>query len=239
MTVGRAPQFDAVRRAAGPHRLDPRASGRRAFTLVELCLGLVVTALVVGAVASFALALSTAWRDSEQAQGAGLASNQTLLRLRQVLGGAKRLGYCQAGSLSDASSRATLLIWLVDGQPERGTEPDGKMQVTEMAMLDYNAAEKTLDLYTVPSYIPVGAALPASALTAPSQSDLAFARTLPRTPLAGRVLGTRFSVEAPDSTYLHPRLRYEIRFDRRDAAGRWVVESGVISLRSPAAVPTQ
>src|SRR3954453_19167418 len=105
----------------------------RGFTLVELCLGLVVVAMVMSAVAAFALAVSNCWKFSDASQSALLTGNQALARLQRHLHDAKRTGYC-------TRRQATLVYWQADANG------DGQMQFSELAMITYNGPTRTLEI---------------------------------------------------------------------------------------------
>ena len=70
---------------------------RRAFTLIELCMGLVVTSLVMGAAAAFMAATASVWKASEAAQGKVQTSNQVQRRLLSVLRESAALGAVETG----------------------------------------------------------------------------------------------------------------------------------------------
>jgi hypothetical protein len=114
------------------HTLIPRPHGR-GFTLVELCLGLVVTAMVMSAVAALALAVSNCWKFSDALQSGLLTGNQALVRLQRHLHDAKRTGY-------STNNPPTLVYWQADANG------DGLMQLSELAMIAYNGPARTLDV---------------------------------------------------------------------------------------------
>src|SRR5438552_3558746 len=100
------------------------ARWRQGFTLIELCLGLVVSAMIASALAAFTLAVANCWRQTDATQGAVITVNQLTLRLQNRLQDAKRLGYWTDGS---AGSPAGMIYWV------RDTNGDGQMQYTELA----------------------------------------------------------------------------------------------------------
>ena len=55
----------------------------RGFTFVELCLGLVITALVMSAMAAFSLAMASAWKSAEKTQSLTLRGHHAVLRIEK------------------------------------------------------------------------------------------------------------------------------------------------------------
>lgn len=119
---------------------SPRASMsrtnclRRGFTLVELCLGLLVMAMVMSALAAFALAVSNCWKYSDASEASAISGNQAVIRLQRRLHDAKRVGCCRP------APKAALVYWAADA------DGDGKMQFSELAMIRFDDAEHTLEL---------------------------------------------------------------------------------------------
>src|SRR4051812_24197908 len=76
--------------------------GRSAFTLVEMCLGLLVSAVIAGAVSAFMVSVSQCWTQTENAQTGALLVNQFATRFTKRFADAKRVGTWRNGSLNNA-----------------------------------------------------------------------------------------------------------------------------------------
>src|SRR5580700_11331289 len=85
------------------------------FTFVELCFGLVITALVMAALATFSLAMSTAWQNAGSSQAILLAANQDVRLLDAKIRPCGLTGGWQPGSLDGTASKpAAVLLWTAD-----------------------------------------------------------------------------------------------------------------------------
>ena len=71
---------------------------RRGFTFVELCLGLVITTLVMGAMAAFSMAMASAWKSAEKTQSLTLRGHHAILRIEKEVRNARLIGASRAGS---------------------------------------------------------------------------------------------------------------------------------------------
>jgi prepilin-type N-terminal cleavage/methylation domain-containing protein len=107
---------------------------RRGFTLIELCLGLIIVAMVMSALAAFALAVSNCWKYSDASEASAISGNQAVIRLQRRLHDAKRVGYCRP------APQAALVYWTGDA------DGDGRMQFSELAMIRFDETEHTLEL---------------------------------------------------------------------------------------------
>lgn len=104
----------------------------RGFTLVELTMGLVITTMVMGALAAFSYAMSTAWRASDSAQSLFVTGNQAVARIQSIVRSSKKIGLVRTGSLSDPNARAACaMLWRKD------SNADNKIQFSEIALLSY------------------------------------------------------------------------------------------------------
>src|SRR5687768_6063725 len=71
----------------------------RGFTFMELCFGLIITALVMAAVATFLMAVSQSWRHSDQVETSSMRAWQATVRLGRAVQEARLIGACNAGNL--------------------------------------------------------------------------------------------------------------------------------------------
>jgi prepilin-type N-terminal cleavage/methylation domain-containing protein len=135
--------FSGVRTGGGVRRMDPHAR-RPGFTLVELMMGLVITSLVMGALAALSFAMSRAWSQSESGQSSSISSHQAAIRLQNFLRQAKLVGLVRAGSTNGSMSPGgCAMLWL------RDDNADGKVQLTEIGLIEHDLTQKRVKLYQV------------------------------------------------------------------------------------------
>ena len=105
----------------------------RAFTLVELMLGLLVTALVMGALAALLAAVAQGWQYSEESQHNSSLVAQAHMRLQRVLKSASLVGAVRTGALNNSAAKsAAMMIWKYDANN------DWRIQYSELAVLAYH-----------------------------------------------------------------------------------------------------
>jgi hypothetical protein len=119
------------------------------MTLVEMSIGLVITALVVGALSALWYAVADTWQRSSSSQNLALTANQAMTRLETTLKQSKYVCRMDAGSLDgSASSPASVFVWKTDswtGTPT-ATE-DGQVQVAELMVIEHDPAAKRIYVY--------------------------------------------------------------------------------------------
>lgn len=205
----------------------PRAGSRRGFTFVELCLALVITALVMSAVTSFVLAMSHSWKHNERSDAATLYARQAAARIDRTIQEGRLIGatYSPAGGYSGANPPAVIL-WITD------TNGDGQIQGAECGMLRHDPDNKTLVYY----YPGQGdAALPLSWDVFTSGDVLAnFPVGRDARPVARNIESVTFRTHFPDNATVSPTLEYRLEVAGQ---GRTVVEYGTASVRAPARKP--
>src|SRR5437867_13274754 len=81
-------------RACVPSCLSHGCLSPRGFTLVELMIGMIVTALVTGAAAALLSAVAQGWKQSGESSNSSNIVMQTPMRLQTVIGAATRLAAC-------------------------------------------------------------------------------------------------------------------------------------------------
>ena len=125
--------------APGPH-----ASG---ITLVELVLGLAVTAMVGGAVAAVALAVGEGWQQANDASAEFLSTQRATAYLQDALRNAVAIGDYDPGDADAANpvAPASVIFWREDRK--RGGASDQKMQVDELAVIEYRPLNRQILLY--------------------------------------------------------------------------------------------
>jgi hypothetical protein len=218
----------------GHWRLRPRGRG---FTVVELCFGLVVTALIMGAVASFLLAASQSWRYSDQVATSSMHAWQATVRLVRTMQDARLIGAVMPGDLNVSTPNpAAVIVWMKD------TNQDGAIQGAECAMIEHDDVQQVLRLY------PAGqgdatTVLPWATFT--SQAVLNnFKVGRQFRPIGRGVERVRFASHGTSGTSQSPSLEYTIKLltkstnagqtEQEDAR---LLEYGTCVVRAPAKQP--
>jgi hypothetical protein len=130
----------------------PGARRRRGFTFVELCLGMIVTAMIMGAVAGIMTAVGEGWSQGQSTQSIQLQANQVFARVQKILSSAKYVGQVTAGSVTDSTQPpGSIFFWRGDDYPN-GSTADGTMQWGEMALIQQDPTTHTLFLYKAIPY---------------------------------------------------------------------------------------
>jgi hypothetical protein len=130
-----------------PPLLTPPPTRRRrgcrgAFTLMELVMGMIVTGLVMAAIAALLSAVAMGWEQNGKSQASSIHRVQTHARVQRILKGVKQLGAVRAGSINGtALIPAGVMIWKSD---DNG---DNKAQFSELALLVHEGAVGTADGY--------------------------------------------------------------------------------------------
>src|SRR4051812_41881440 len=92
-----------------------RSCRGRGFTFVELMIGMVVTALVMTALAALMGAVAQGWRQNATVAASTNLSAQAHLRLQKCLKGVHLIGAVRTGSLDGTSpTNAAMLLWKAD-----------------------------------------------------------------------------------------------------------------------------
>lgn len=220
-------------------RTNLAVSRHRGFTLVELCLGLIATAMVSCALAAFTMSIAKSWQSTGSAQAASLSSAATTMRIEEIVRNSRLTGKYNAGAL-DGSSSAAVLLWLDD------TNGDGAIQENECAMLEYDSASRCILKRTVPSN---GSTATLNYATFSSSSTVLsnFRGDATTTqPVARDVDGAVFYANAGDGSTDLPRLEFTIQFQRTqttsdggtETVGSPLTSYGVATVRTPLQRPS-
>lgn len=110
------------------HRIEIR----KGFTLVELLVGLMVTSIILSAVATLAFALSSASRASND-----VVYTQTQVRFVTL----RIVDLIRHGRMVCAQFGDTLVIWKTD------YNQNNRIDINEVVYLEFDAADETLRLY--------------------------------------------------------------------------------------------
>lgn len=235
---------------------------RAGFTFVELLLGMVITAMVLSALAAFCASLAKSIGDSDDSQSLFLTANQAALRVQNMVRSARCFGLVRAGSTTGATSpHAGFLIWKNDD----GQNP-GCIDYEELAWVEQNPAYQpdpigspatvipnALVLYECPpvSQMTAGQLATLSALDSRSSTNAARldynAITSSSTPetfkglsvvksrlLARGVTAGAFAARLPLSSTEVPSLEFTLIFQRN---GYTEVKYASAAIRSPIIQP--
>src|SRR5262245_38739861 len=181
------------------------------FTFMELCLGILITAMVMGAVASFTLATAQAWKSAEQETNLSAKSNVAVAWLQDTIRGVKLLGPVRAGALDNPSSGAgaAVMLWKAD------TNSDGLIQGSEVQLIEHDVANNRL----VPdSGLPTETTTwsHSSVFTNSSVIDTFKQGRTPRV-FAADVYGAYFKATGTTGTNANPSLAFSLKLEH--AAG--------------------
>jgi type II secretory pathway pseudopilin PulG len=214
-------------------------SRRRAFTLVELSLGLLATAMVSAALAAFTVSIAKSWQSTGNAQSASLSSAATTLRIQEIVRNSRLTGKYNAGAL-DGSSAAAVLLWIDD------TNGDGTIQENECAMLEYDSTSRCILKRTVPSNGST-ASMNYATFSASSTvlSNFRSEATVTQ-PVARDVDGAVFYADPGDGSTNLPTLEFSIKFQRTqtlsngdsETVGSPLISYGVATVRTPLQRPS-
>ena len=217
----------------------------RAFTFVELSIGLVVAGTVMLAATTFMLTTAANWKAADAGTSLQVADFQVHSRLQNQIRGAALLGAVRPGSLTDSSvATAAILIWARDGNAYSSpvVAADGKVQDGEIVMLEYNASTKTINQYVSST---TGSTRTWAAMeNTPPDQFAAFKSGKTAVPLIKNVAACTFNrVYSATSTAL-PLFEYHVKISRSDTTTSVVGKGGVsdlsgtIVVRAPKAQPT-
>lgn len=200
-------------------------SRHRGMTLVELTVGMAISSIVLTALASITYAVAYNWRRSEpiSAQAAG---NMAATRLRSILRECELTGAVIPGDIG-LNTAASLLLWRSD------SNADGKIQLSELLLLDYSPEDWVLYSASVPKG-EVDPEWEFSVVNSEVGLTL-FRRLATRQPVIGRLEGARFFV-ADAATTRRPIVEFQLLLKVEDTAVR---QWGTATLRGPANRPTE
>lgn len=207
-------------------------------------MGMIVTGLVMGAIAALMSAVAMGWEHSGSAQADASQRVQAHARIQRILRGVKQLAAVRAGSVDGtAAAAAAVLIWKSD---DNG---DDKPQFSELALLVHEGAVGTpqgaLSYYEVayPSEWTAQQKTDADNTPKPVTHDEIFldesitsfraADHVYGTLIASNLVGVAFKLtDGADVT--RPSLDYVLKFSKDNYVH---VEYGTASVRPPAALP--
>jgi len=123
---------------------------RQAFTLVELLMGLVVVAVILGALAGLAVAMSNGWKATETQDNLQIARRQTSTQIYYNIRSARFIGATSADNADSSGASqpgkgAVLIFWKGDVNNTSKT-----MYAYQVAVIEHDISSSTLRLYQLP-----------------------------------------------------------------------------------------
>ncbi len=109
---------------------------QRGFTLIELCIGMMVTGFVATVLAGFTATMSHQWRHAETQQHLDVTSQQGCRILRPIVQSARAVGHVFA------SPSPAVFLWQNDD-----LDRSNVAQFGEMTLIEYDSATETISFY--------------------------------------------------------------------------------------------
>ena len=206
-------------------------SQRRGFTFVELCFGLVITALVMAGLAAFSLAMSTAWQNAGSSEAFLLAANQDVRLLDAKIRPCVLTGGWQSGWLDGTTAKpAAVLLWTAD------TNNSATVNYSEIMLIEHNPATQQILMYQAPVHLLVPDVVYSYATDFSQASFITtFKDGLTPTVLCNNVIGAQFYVGPADSATARPFVEFALTIK---SGSQTQVVYGDATLRAPLPVPT-
>ncbi len=207
---------------------------RNGFTLVELIIGMVITAMVMAAMAAVSTAVSSGWQQADSADTAFVTGAQVQTRLAEYFRPAAAFGAVQKGTLGSSVSPATLFFWRSDQTSGASPTGDGLIEFNEIGLLRYDPTSEELRYYYATDWNSWSASTQATANllanTAYINNTGNVANFMAACPnyrvLMRNVKGMQINTVTDDK----PLLEFVI--DLEDAKGQSSVHYGTVTLRA-------
>ena len=204
---------------------------------MELMLGMIVTSLIMAAIAGLMTAVSRGWTATSSIEASSNAVCQSHLRLQKLLRASRQIGCTRTGSLDGtALIPAAVMLWTGD------TNLDGEVQISEVALVQHDTSADTLKLYAV-AWPSSWTAVEKSAADTVLDDDDIYGSTAPELfKLISHVTGSTFINNVTGATFtrrdsygtVRPSLEYVLKIER---GGQTETEYGTATLRVPATMP--
>ncbi len=226
---------------------------RSGFTVLELSIGLVITAMILAAVAAIVSAAGQGWSEQNVSQSTQMQANQVYARLQKVLAAAKYVAQVTPGSVDGSGVAASLFFWRSDDYPD-GATMDGTPQVGEMALIQQDSATKTLWLYQAIPYSQMtptqltaaGLTMTWAQMTDPTAPGTFIKLSFVKAQVIGgpgytstgsglKVVGTQLSVNGLSGTNQLPVIEFSLGFSKD---GESLTLYGSSTLRGPTKQPS-
>ncbi|HEV2293501.1 MAG TPA: hypothetical protein VGR35_06565 [Tepidisphaeraceae bacterium] len=201
------------------------------FTLAELIIGLLLLAIIGGAAAALASAVTRGWQLGEATHTSSLTIARTMLRVQDKMQKAKATGEWRPGSVSDPKTApgAAILLWRDD------PDGDGRMQLEETQLLEYEEPTKCLVVWEVEFPDAVtrtvnNGPFPKTMLSdANAINDYKALKHVKKYAITRNVLGAQFNLINPTTALQRPMFEFRLKFN---GANGQTVEYGTASPRA-------
>jgi hypothetical protein len=211
---------------------------------MELVMGMIVTGLVMSAIAALLSAVAMGWEQSGNSQANSVHRVQAHARIQRILKGVKQLGTVRPGSVSGTTSLpAAVMLWKSDDNA------DNKVQFSELALLVHEGTPGTpqayVSFYDVAYPSSWSAEQRAAADSAPpvvteedvyKDSSIDTFRTMTyvrKQRVASNVVGVAFT-RTDGANITRPSLDYVLKFKKDNEVH---VEYGTTAVRTPSTLP--
>jgi hypothetical protein len=176
-------------------------------------MGMIVTSMVVGALAAFTTAMGQSWTVADAPQTLQVTQTVVTARLQDVFRNAMAVGVVWPGSLDSSSTQtAGVMLWLNDNMTV-----DGKIQWGEAAWIEFDPSTDTLKLYecagTLNAFQKIWAKqsmTSAQWATASTPTSLKAKPFITSKLLATNVLAATFSARDPDDVGGRPSVEFTL-----------------------------
>lgn len=204
-------------------------------------MGMIITTLVLGAMAAFCMAMSTAFNSAGKSQLITLKAQQIANKINSEVRAARLLGACRLGSSDGSAPGAAVMIWKQD------TNGDGYIQGDEVEMLYHNPATNTLSLYYTGQADAVGTWSYSTNFTAAAVIDQFKIGRSARV-IGNGVYGAVFQTTGTSGTTYNPSFKFALKLmvddtqtsSSHSAVGgepKLIVQYGTATIRAPIAAP--
>jgi len=225
--------------AVQSHFFVRRRSARRGFTLAELMIGMLVTVLVLSAMAAFVSAVAEGWNQSDGTQDLALEAHQAYQRVDHYLSSALYVAQPASGASS------SVFFWANDKWNYNGVNAgDECPELGEMELIQYDSTTNTLWLYepiaaSAMSSNQLSAASAAqtySEITGSSEEATFLAdQFYTQIPLAHDVTSATFDSVGNSSAGQRPLVELTLVFSKN---GQTLTQYGTVTLRAPSTQPS-
>jgi hypothetical protein len=190
-------------------------------------IGLVVLAMIAGAIAGLTTAVAAGWRATEYSQSMQISTRQSATQLYRQLRSARYVSYIASDS---GGTGAAMMLWRGNSAQPNNTS----MRLCDIVLIEHDGPNKTLMLYQVPST----ASNFAASFNRTDIDDAADAAAFKKVSnvtsqvLANNVAGARFMATYTGSTTQHQTiefvLTYSVGGDSRTEYGTAVVRAPLV-----------
>jgi hypothetical protein len=213
------------------------SSQRRAFTAMELMLGMLVTSLIMTAIAGLMTAVGHGWKQTTSTEASSNVITQSHTRMQKMLRASRQIGRTREGSLDGSSAYgAAVMLWAGD------TNQDSLIQVSEVALIQHDTDAESIKLYAIEWPSAWTTAQKEAADTTLDDDDI-YGATAPElfkvinhvegSDLVKDVVGAVF-IRRDSASTVRPGFEYVLKIERDEQTE---TEYGSATLRVPATMP--